>query len=41
MAAGIVLPKVSVHYAICETDVVLWISMDLWSIGGGGGVSLS
>ena len=22
------------HYAICETYVVKWSSMDLWSIGG-------
>ena len=32
---GVVLPKVSVHYAICATVVVYWSSMDLWSIGGG------
>ena len=26
---------VYVHFAICETYVVQWYSIDLWSIGGG------
>ena len=29
---------VYVHSAICETYMVLWYSIDLWSIGGGLGI---
>ena len=31
--------QISVHYAICETYVVQWSSMDLWLTGGGGGAN--
>ena len=30
------LPWVDVHSVICETYLVWWYYMDLWSIGGGG-----
>ena len=33
-------PSVCVHSAICETYLVHWYSRDLWTNGGGGGVSL-
>ena len=33
---GVHLPWVYVHSSICETYSVLWYSMDLWLIGGGG-----
>ena len=34
------LPWVYVHSAICETYVVQWCCIDLWSVRGGCGVSL-
>ena len=32
---------VYVHFAICETYVVQWYSIDVWSIGGGGTSALT
>ena len=29
------LPWIYVHSSICETDLVQWCCMDLWSIDGG------
>ena len=34
---GVHLPQVYVHSAISETYLVWWYSIDLWSIGVGGG----
>ena len=35
LGVGVCLPCVYVHSAICETDLVQWCCIDLWSIGAG------
>ena len=35
LGVGVCLPCVYVHSAICETDLVQWCCLDLWSTRGG------